>query len=138
MPNIGGVLMNKISSIIPTNSRISTVDMKGSMPVRRGVPSFGREVVSPSNHRPLAKTTLEEAAFTNELYQNSKEKMKAQSAMAENIGKEFFEVTVPEINNSEVEIDMPVIEMPETMTSDISSRADVPLAVVGQNLDVVG
>tara|TARA_B100001248_G_C27398316_1_gene467542 strand:+ start:2354 stop:2692 length:339 start_codon:yes stop_codon:yes gene_type:complete len=82
--------MDKISGIIPANQRITTVDVQRSAPVRRGVPSFGRDVVTPTNHRALAKTTLEEASRSYDQYSDSKQKMRIQSKMADNMAKDFF------------------------------------------------
>ena len=36
--------MEKISGILPSNARITTVDLKNSGSVRGGMPSFGREI----------------------------------------------------------------------------------------------
>lgn len=36
--------MEKISGILPSNSRLTSVDMKDSAAVRPGIPSFGRNI----------------------------------------------------------------------------------------------
>ena len=62
--------MDKISSIIPANARVSTVDMKSSGVARPGTPAFGREVgishLDPSRQPPntatVASARLEDQA----------------------------------------------------------------------------
>ncbi len=52
--------MEKISSIIPTNHRVKSVDMEDSQPVRPGAPSFGRPVGTTSSYREQVRNHLAE------------------------------------------------------------------------------
>lgn len=54
--------MDKISSILPSNSRLTTVDMKNSGVQRSGMPSFGREVaVTGTEQRRMAQEAASQA-----------------------------------------------------------------------------
>lgn len=83
--------MDKISGILPSNKRIESVDLKNSSPVRSGVPNFGQNVVKPSNHRALAKTTLDEASWTYNKVQEGKEKMRSEAQRVQDIADRFFD-----------------------------------------------
>ncbi len=82
--------MEKISSILPSNRRIKSVDLEDSHPIRPGVPTFGRRVgtsavadrVSLSRNAPIdaLKDTL--------TYRNPKEAARAK--MVNEISTKFF------------------------------------------------
>lgn len=52
--------MEKISSIIPNNSRVKSVDVQDSHPVRPGTPSFGRPVGTTAQGREQMRNHLAE------------------------------------------------------------------------------
>lgn len=85
--------MEKLSSILPSNSRITSVDLETGSPVRPGAPAFGRKVgqntikdkVTLSNQ--AKELALQESALVGR--KNPKEV--AQAKMVEDLSRKFFE-----------------------------------------------
>ena len=61
--------MEKLSSILPSNARVKSVDLEDSHPVRPGVPSLGRPTGLTSSQRDRATISpqAKEAAFNETL-----------------------------------------------------------------------
>jgi hypothetical protein len=97
--------MKKLSGILPSNSRLSAVDMARSQPVRSGTPSFGRSVIEAASTKPLPKTVLSEASFTYEQMRGVKEQDKIQQGIIDNMDKQFFDAKIEEINTPVVPTD---------------------------------
>lgn len=79
--------MQKISGIIPSSSRVTTVDMRDSSPVRSGAPSFGRQIFKPENR--LSKSNVDKA-LSNELISGSGKKDMQNSKVVTNMASDFF------------------------------------------------
>jgi hypothetical protein len=83
--------MDKISSILPGNARIHTVDMDESRSARPGAPSFGRTVGKTASDRD--KITISAAARDNlmreidAIVSTPKESLQAEKEIAQNIPK---------------------------------------------------
>ncbi len=82
--------MEKISGILPSSSRVSSVDMRDAAPIRPGTPSFGRpEGVSSLRDAKVGET----AARASRLSQDRldwKSKDSNQAAIARDISDSFF------------------------------------------------
>lgn len=91
--------MEKISGIIPSSARVSSVDLRDSHPVRPGVPSFGRLVGSspPSQRitRSHLDTMLERPMTDREVQQYGKAKI------IDDLSSGFFMRRLPEAEASE-------------------------------------
>lgn len=61
--------MDKISSILPSNARVKTVDLSDSHPVRPGTPAFGRRVGA---NRLRDRITLSEEALRQSSLERAK------------------------------------------------------------------
>jgi len=83
--------MEKLSSILPSNSRVKSVDLEDAHPVRPGVPSLGRPMGTTSSQRdrmtisPQAK----EAAFNETLAKRNPREDKSVQIAAK-ITDQFF------------------------------------------------
>lgn len=83
--------MDKLSSILPGNARIHTVDIDESRPARPGTPSFGRSVGKTASDRD--KITISVAARENLLREidaivaTPKEGVQIDKEIAQNIPK---------------------------------------------------
>lgn len=82
--------MEKISGILPSSSRVSSVDMRDAAPIRPGTPSFGRpEGVSSLREAKIGETAAR-AAKINQDRLDWKSKDLNQAAMAREISESFF------------------------------------------------
>lgn len=82
--------MEKISGILPSSSRVSSVDMKDAAPIRPGTPSFGRpEGVSSLRDAKIGETAAR-AAKINQDRLDWKSKDLNQAALAREISESFF------------------------------------------------
>lgn len=101
--------MEKLSGILPSNSRVTSVDLETGPPVRPGAPSFGRKVgqntikdkVTLSNQ--AKEMALQDSFLTGK--KNPKEV--AQAKMVEDLSKKFFETR---LQKPAVEVAQPVSE----------------------------
>jgi len=83
--------MEKISGIIPSNSRISSVDLSKSVPTRRGHPNMGQPQVDASMHKSmLPKTILKQASGAYAQAVDLRQKNRQDSIQANKIQDEFF------------------------------------------------
>ncbi|MCB0347730.1 MAG: hypothetical protein KDD37_02800, partial [Bdellovibrionales bacterium] len=84
--------MEKISGIIPTNSRISSVDLSKSVPTRRGHPNVGQPQVDASMHKSaLPKTILKQASGAYAQALDLRQRNREDSIKANKIQDEFFQ-----------------------------------------------
>jgi hypothetical protein len=82
--------MEKISGILPSSSRVSSVDMRDAAPIRPGTPSFGRpEGVSSLRDAKIGETAAR-AVKINQDRLDWKSKDLNQAAMAREISESFF------------------------------------------------
>ncbi len=82
--------MEKISGILPSSSRVSSVDMKEAAPVRPGTPSFGRpEGVSSLKKAKIGETASAAASLSRERL-DWKSKDMQNAAMARDVADRFF------------------------------------------------
>ncbi len=83
--------MEKLSSILPSNARIRSVDTKDSKPARPGAPSFGRPAgdVSVRDRFTVSKEAVDRAAQDLSALRDGKEFARAK--MVEDISNKFFE-----------------------------------------------
>lgn len=61
--------MDKISSIIPSNARLKSVDLEDSHPVRPGTPTFGRREGTTSNMRAAERDRVSISSKAREVMQ---------------------------------------------------------------------
>lgn len=88
--------MEKLSSILPSNARIRSVDTKDSKPVRPGAPSFGRPEgnISVQDRFTVSREAVDRAAQDLSALRNGKEFARAK--MVEDISNKFFETRLQE------------------------------------------
>lgn len=82
--------MEKISGILPSSSRVSSVDMRDAPPVRPGTPGFGRPEGVSSLRDARIGETASRAAKINQDRLDWKSKDLSQAAMAREISESFF------------------------------------------------
>ena len=84
--------MEKLSSILPGNSRVTSVDLETGPPVRPGAPAFGRKV---GQNTIKDKVTLsnqaKEMALQDSLAGRRDPKEVSRAKMVEDINRKFFE-----------------------------------------------
>lgn len=102
--------MEKISGILPATSRVSTVDLQSSGPVRPGAPTYGRPVGSAS--------LSENKAAINHIKKDSLEDMKSKAI--EELNKDFF-MLKPSIHKK---IDEQVANLPSMDQLEVKSPID--------------
>jgi hypothetical protein len=86
--------MDKISSIIPATKRVTSVDLENSLPVRAGVPTFGRP----------------QAVSSGDVFSRSNQAMQLQSEQAPAVRKEPNPSIVDKlINDFFMKNDRPVV-----------------------------
>ena len=81
--------MEKISSIIPGSSRVTSVDMKESSPVRAGTPSFGRAEAQVGRERETKETTKAATEAQAEMH-DWRSKDAKHAAIAKDMADKFF------------------------------------------------
>lgn len=82
--------MEKISGILPSSSRVSSVDMRDAAPIRPGTPSFGRpEGVSSLRDAKIGETAARAVKISQDRL-DWKSKDLNQAAMAREISESFF------------------------------------------------
>jgi hypothetical protein len=88
--------MEKLSSILPSNARIRSVDTKDSKPARPGAPLFGRPqgTLSVKDRFSVSKEAVDRAAQDLSALRNGKEFARAR--MVEDISNKFFETRLSE------------------------------------------
>lgn len=88
--------MEKLSSILPSNARIRSVDTKDSKPARPGAPSFGRPqgTLSVQDRFSVSREAVDRAAQDLSALRNGKEFARAR--MVEDISNKFFETRLKE------------------------------------------
>lgn len=116
--------MEKISGILPSNSRIKSVDMKGAHPQRPGTPDFGQKMGSTSQDRISLSEQATEKAFQETLAAyNPREARHAK--IAEDMSKSFFQSRMkPELRGTE---DTSTVKAPAVARA---ARPDVDLDIV--------
>jgi len=130
--------MQKISSILPANARVTTVDMKASGASRSGMPSWGREVgVTAAAEKKMQQEASAKAINQhNELMQHRKENADPNVKIVTELADKFF--------NSRLEKPTEEIALEFDSNSDLVPHTASPLGteneddflVVGQYLDV--
>lgn len=136
--------MDKISRILPSTQRVTTVDLKGSGTSRSGTPSFGREIgVSAMAAKKNGLDTSDLATLKmKEQFDQRKIETDAKAQIIKNMAKDFF--VNQQARNEEKFITQPIQEdintghqLPLTNSSleqEVDSNEDV--LVSGQYLDV--
>ncbi len=81
--------MEKISSILPGSSRVTSVDMKEAGPVRSGTPGFGRAEAQAGRERPSADTIKQATEAQTEMHDWRTKDMK-HAAIAKEMSDKFF------------------------------------------------
>jgi hypothetical protein len=85
----GGEVMEKISRIVPGNSRVAAVDMKNAAPVRPGTPSFGRPLGESTMNQAKGLSTADRAvALHKEM--NDRRMANTHQTIAQNMADRFF------------------------------------------------
>lgn len=97
--------MNKISSILPANARVTTVDMRNSGVSRPGSPSFGREVgmSTPAQRKAELETAMKASnEFKTQMYVRNEE-LDPKSKIVQNMADNFFNKKAAQ-KNEEVDL----------------------------------
>ncbi len=81
--------MEKISSILPGSSRVTSVDMKESSPVRSGTPGFGRAEAQAGRERPSADTIKQASEAQTEMHDWRAKDLK-HATIAKELSDKFF------------------------------------------------
>jgi hypothetical protein len=91
--------MDKISSILPQNARVTSVDLEEAPPARPGSPSFGRKVGrnTVADRVSLSRQAKELAAQDTMMMKNPKETARAKSV--DEINKKFFETRLKPVES---------------------------------------
>lgn len=109
--------MDKISSILPGNARVQSVDLDEAPPARPGAPSFGRKAGrnTVSDRVTLSQKAKEMAAKDTLMVRNPKEA--SRSKMVEELNRRFFETRLQK----------PEKEAPQSQTiaDNVTEAADV-------------
>lgn len=95
--------MDKISSILPQNARVTSVDLDEAPPARPGSPAFGRKVGrnTVADRLTLSKHAKELAAQDTMMMKNPKETARAKSV--DEINKKFFETRLKPVESQPVQ-----------------------------------
>lgn len=95
--------MDKISSILPSSSRVKSVDLSEAPPVRPGAPANGRaEGRNSIRDRFTLSEQAKDLALKDTLtYKNPKESMRAK--MVEQLGNKFFETRLKPVADEQSE-----------------------------------
>lgn len=84
--------MEKISSILPSNPRVKSVDVKDAHPVRPGVPAMGRPIGRSSNQdRFTVSQKAKDLAFQETLGSGRNPRDEAHVKIVDTMAKNFFE-----------------------------------------------
>lgn len=117
--------MEKISSILPSNPRIKSVDLKNSNPVRPGVPTFGQRVgVNTNKDRLTIGDSDLEAVRQQETLAGYNPKEARHAQIASDVTRNFFENRLKE---------KPVTKT-ESMVRDTPVSAATELSKEGQEV----
>lgn len=88
--------MDKLSSIIPSTSRVTSVNLDEAPPARPGAPTFGRkEGVSTVRDRVSLQNSLREASADTMYGRNPQEAAKAK--IVDNITQKFFNTRLTDV-----------------------------------------
>ena len=83
--------MEKISGILPANSRITSVDIKKGGTARSGTPNFGRDVgLSSPDRRALAKSIGGDAMSRHQELMDARHNSEKQVKIIERLNNDFF------------------------------------------------
>lgn len=105
--------MEKISGILSSSPRVSSVDLKSSLPVRPGVPSFGRPQGEVTQVRMDGRTTAEKAVAEHMKLQDKRRGEEFHSEIARDLSHQFF------IQNSKDAQPAGAVSMPADMINTI-------------------
>jgi hypothetical protein len=90
------VVVEKLSSILPSNARIKSVEQDDNHPARPGAPSYGRAVGSTPSQR-LDRMNIsqkgKEAAF-NETLAKKNPRESASAKLVDDLSRKFFETRI--------------------------------------------
>jgi hypothetical protein len=123
--------VQKISGIIPSNSRLTSVDLSKATPTRRGHPNVGQPEVELRMRGATPKTILREASGAYSQVMNLKNKNRSDSADAIKIQDEFFNTRL------NTEIKQGIEASREEMIDQTVPVTEEVTEEVGTNLSVV-
>ena len=109
--------MEKLSSILPSNPRIKSVDLKDAKPVRPGAPSYGIPVGTNSvQDRVTIRGQDIQESMT---YRNPKEMRSAK--IAEEVTRKFFENRIEKPMATSEEVNETINEVPEIEAAPVNA-----------------
>ena len=83
--------MDKISGIIPSSRRVSSVDLQNAAPVRPGTPTFGRPIgISTLAPELIGTSTAQKALAEFDLQMAPKKSIDPKADIVENMSNQFF------------------------------------------------
>lgn len=114
--------MEKLSSILPGSPRVKSVDLKNAAPARPGAPLFGRPNGSVSSDRVSLSAEARDMAFQETLGAGRNPREMAQTQIAKDVTKKFFETRLDAPVATAYERTEVALEAP---TEPVSAPADV-------------
>lgn len=81
--------MDKISSILPSSARVTSVDMQDAHPVRPGTPSFGRPVGVSHLRRNLSMSSIDQQLMNTNLTERQRDGLN-KAKIVQDISAGFF------------------------------------------------
>ncbi len=101
--------MEKISGIIPSNSRVKTVDMSEAHPVRPGTPAFGRPIGVSHLSRNVTRSSIDTQLLNESLSTRQRSELE-RARIVEDVSSGFFMHKKPEVSVSEPAVTFAVSE----------------------------
>lgn len=130
--------MEKISSIVPSSNRLSSVDQKESAAVRPGTPSFGRPIGNSTTGFKDELTTAQKAgAIHRELMEN---RSRRGVDIVDNMARDFFMQRAQPVNAESIELESPIraeVINAQNLDVDFENLEDSQYSPPGAYLDVM-
>ncbi|MCB0342726.1 MAG: hypothetical protein H6626_14310 [Pseudobdellovibrionaceae bacterium] len=103
--------MDKISGILPSTSRIKSVDLREAGAARPGMPSFGRPIgTSELSNSQNRATTAQAASAVHGQLMDARSKSQNDAAIAQKITDGFFMKRFATPSPESTELEMPIID----------------------------
>lgn len=125
--------MEKISSIIPSSSRVTSVDMKESSPVRSGTPGFGRAEAQAGRDRGAGETAKAATEAQTEMH-DWRAKDAKHASIAKDMADKFFSKNKVDIE----EAGIPGEERMSSLAANAASKMSKSRDILDENESMQG
>ncbi|GIL17697.1 MAG: hypothetical protein BroJett040_14480 [Oligoflexia bacterium] len=131
--------MEKISSIIPSNARIKSVDMEDSHPVRPGTPTFGRREGTTANLRAAERDRVSISSKAREVMKQEtvagrNPREDASVKIVDTITRNFFNTRVkPKEEPLSEQVQASGQEVPPALSQQTEGPDLVPVVIIAQS-----